>query len=681
MTFNTGNPIGSTDARDLSDNAENFDKALGTLDATWTDRLGVTRDSFEGRLAKGSFYRVGTFAAGYTLTNMRQTLEYSGHEYSWAGTFPKVVAAGATPATSGGIGAGAWVDRTDFTLRTELSLNNGAHLVGNSAFYTEDILNVDVTNIPDKAIITARTRNGAIAGGGVFEYLSGSTATVDNGIIFGPTNGTGRLVRLNQGVITPEMLGADNTGVADCSDIFYEAPCPLIINSGVFLINVSGTIYQRVSIGGNSEIIIASGATVNFAGGICINDNLPHITLTDTTSLVRCPHTSVDLGWFTNTSESFSWHAIINDLIGQAPVQGRQIHVPTGLRRYLSAPINLQGKNYIRIYGDNAGVRSNIEYEKSPPAGSGTSTIWPGGGSMFILDTALSYGIYQGPQTISNYRSSGVTVEGLTISGNKNRTVTQSGIYITGDNDGFSILNNTIINMSGYCIYAAAADTMRIKGNWCSESVRGLFMTGSKECSIIGNSFGGKPTGVTCDIQLSVRIAFVGNNVFPDGYTAVNLYNVRFSCFTGNVITGRFTGLVTLFLSYLNTFNDNVLRVPNDEVTDWTAGKSAWSTTNYDPKNRDIYYGVVYVFNASNDNTFIGNSISGYISGSNPVLVRIGGTCNRNTFSSCRTATGVTSTLKWAIESGATNNALIYCDVAGQINDAGTGTLKTYLNG
>lgn len=129
MTFNTGNPIGSTDARDLSDNAENFDKALGTLDATWTDRLGVTRDSFEGRLAKGSFYRVGTFAAGYTLTNMRQTLEYSGHEYSWAGTFPKVVAAGATPATSGGIGAGAWVDRTDVTLRGELSGNSGSGIV------------------------------------------------------------------------------------------------------------------------------------------------------------------------------------------------------------------------------------------------------------------------------------------------------------------------------------------------------------------------------------------------------------------------------------------------------------------------------------------------------------------------------------------------------------------------
>lgn len=141
-TFNTGNPIGSTDARDLSDNAENFDTALGTTESTWVDRFGVTRDSFEGGLAKGSFYRVGTFAAGYTLTNMRQTLEYGGHEYSWAGTFPKVVAASSTPATTGGIGAGAWVDRTDVTLRGELSANDGASLIGKESGGTvQDLIN------------------------------------------------------------------------------------------------------------------------------------------------------------------------------------------------------------------------------------------------------------------------------------------------------------------------------------------------------------------------------------------------------------------------------------------------------------------------------------------------------------------------------------------------------------
>ena len=48
MAFNTGNPVPSTDARDLYDNATNLDKATNGTDPTWTDRLGVTRKSWAG---------------------------------------------------------------------------------------------------------------------------------------------------------------------------------------------------------------------------------------------------------------------------------------------------------------------------------------------------------------------------------------------------------------------------------------------------------------------------------------------------------------------------------------------------------------------------------------------------------------------------------------------------------
>ena len=109
MTYNTGNPIGSTDARDRSDNSENLDLAVDSLSQTFVDRLGVTRDTLEGTYQKSAYYRVGTFDDGYTLTNNRQTLAYGNIEYSWSGSFPKIVDAGATPATSGGVGAGAWV--------------------------------------------------------------------------------------------------------------------------------------------------------------------------------------------------------------------------------------------------------------------------------------------------------------------------------------------------------------------------------------------------------------------------------------------------------------------------------------------------------------------------------------------------------------------------------------------
>jgi hypothetical protein len=50
-TYNTRNPLGSTDPRDLYDNAENYDIALNGKSNTWTDRFGIERYTWEGALA------------------------------------------------------------------------------------------------------------------------------------------------------------------------------------------------------------------------------------------------------------------------------------------------------------------------------------------------------------------------------------------------------------------------------------------------------------------------------------------------------------------------------------------------------------------------------------------------------------------------------------------------------
>lgn len=117
MAYNTGNSVPSTDAKDFIDNCENIDKAVNSFDATFKDRLGVTRSTWEG-IAQGlSFFNVGTFAVGFTLTNSRQTLTYDGHEYSWSGVFQTsgyVVAPGSTPTP---LGPGGWIDRSDIELR------------------------------------------------------------------------------------------------------------------------------------------------------------------------------------------------------------------------------------------------------------------------------------------------------------------------------------------------------------------------------------------------------------------------------------------------------------------------------------------------------------------------------------------------------------------------------------
>lgn len=259
MTFNTGKPIGSTDARDLSDNAENFDKALNSTAETWNDRLGVTRDTFEGALSKLSFYRAGTFAAGYTLTNMRQTLEYSGHEYSWAGTFPKVVAAGATPETSGGIAAGAWVDRTDLMLRNELALKDGEKLVG----MCEDLTSLRATEptFDGQTIKLKQHTAGTFKGGGVFRaLLAGGAYTDNNGTVI-KTSGSAVWLRVNADIINPLMFGAAGDGVSDDAAAL-NACFSNSLGQNVDLLGLTYNVASTVSFRGNKKREFKNGSIV-----------------------------------------------------------------------------------------------------------------------------------------------------------------------------------------------------------------------------------------------------------------------------------------------------------------------------------------------------------------------------------------------------------------------------------
>ena len=75
---------------------------------------------------------VGSFLLGATVTNTNDVVFYEtdGKYYGWGGTLPKTVSAGDTSESTGGISAGAWVDRTDIILRANLAATTGAGLVG-----------------------------------------------------------------------------------------------------------------------------------------------------------------------------------------------------------------------------------------------------------------------------------------------------------------------------------------------------------------------------------------------------------------------------------------------------------------------------------------------------------------------------------------------------------------------
>lgn len=99
MAYNTGNPLGSTDFRDLSDNAQNFDNLSNGSDEQYPDRFGVPRLSFAGMETRFSLAQsdraerfdtalmalgyvwIGDYAAGIEFTERNQYTVRAGSQY------------------------------------------------------------------------------------------------------------------------------------------------------------------------------------------------------------------------------------------------------------------------------------------------------------------------------------------------------------------------------------------------------------------------------------------------------------------------------------------------------------------------------------------------------------------------------------------------------------------------
>ncbi|MDF7650741.1 tail fiber domain-containing protein [Erwiniaceae bacterium L1_54_3] len=130
-TYNTGNPLGSAAAKDLYDNAQNLDSAVNGSEKTWIDRLGRSRRSMAGidydanqAMLKYGYITKKSFELGATLDTPNTVLQWesNGEYYRWDGdwTEPKVVPAGSTPESAGGIGTDKWLSVGDATLRSNL---------------------------------------------------------------------------------------------------------------------------------------------------------------------------------------------------------------------------------------------------------------------------------------------------------------------------------------------------------------------------------------------------------------------------------------------------------------------------------------------------------------------------------------------------------------------------------
>jgi hypothetical protein len=205
--YNTGNPVGSSDPRDLLDNAKNADYLENGTAETYRDRLGKPRKSragmekaFNDFLAASGYEFLGDYAAGIEVTAYNQIIRDAGQFWSAAsGTV--------LPYTTTGAGmneSGAFVARGDAVLRQDLATaasGKGAAIVtmedGTSVEVAVNSRVIKVSGIDDLTnqplvngfqYAVQGYYSGSIEGGGTFIFDSGRSKSDHNGIsVISPT--------------------------------------------------------------------------------------------------------------------------------------------------------------------------------------------------------------------------------------------------------------------------------------------------------------------------------------------------------------------------------------------------------------------------------------------------------------------------------------------------------------
>lgn len=280
MAYNTGNPSGSSDPRDLSDSAADIDTwATSTTTDTHTDRLGTARKTWRGMenefdadqtdraqrfdlfLANSGYQFIGDYAAGIDLTEYNQVVR------DVSGNLWRVSASTVLPYTTTGAGlpeGGAFIAIGDADLAQNLisdpSTGQGALLVRGSVIYVGTI--ADLQALPTSELMDGQQvqvkeyHAGTGVGGGVFYWDEASTISDNGGTVFTTTDTTvGRWVRNYIGKVDVTWFGARGDGQYNSSSAFQSAIDfgeAIYVPSGEFLLeNVE--IKPGTNITGNNQ--------------------------------------------------------------------------------------------------------------------------------------------------------------------------------------------------------------------------------------------------------------------------------------------------------------------------------------------------------------------------------------------------------------------------------------------
>ena len=288
MAYNTGNAIGSADARDLYDNAQNLDKAMNSTDATWVDRLGVVRPTLKGPESElnqkvADAEAAATQALGY-LNTMRAT------SYGPLAEDPTTDPL-ENPCTAGDeyfnttynllkrFDGSAW--RVPDINTTNLASGAGSSMVGHGGQTVEAALNERLPEIGNYAALRAYTgpvtglfvrgvANIFDGGFGPFRVDADDTTSLDNGgTIIVDALGR-RWKRIYSGGLNVKWFGAvgngatDDTAALGLAAAALQSGKSLDFDDGTYLISYLGDPYSSVY--GNVVIDIIGKSDISFIG-------------------------------------------------------------------------------------------------------------------------------------------------------------------------------------------------------------------------------------------------------------------------------------------------------------------------------------------------------------------------------------------------------------------------------
>jgi len=231
MTYQTNNPVGSVDVRDLYDNAEAFDNfSAGPLDA-YPDRFGVPRQSLQGIRNASQYAILGAYAAGLNFTAQNQVFSYLGEFYAPG---PAIT----LPYTTTGVGAaeianfrsvGDAVLRQDLANDTDIA--NGSAMIGRSAQVVSSITELRSllkTSASKGAFVTGYYAPGDGGGGHYYLDTADILSADDGGTIIVAADG-GRWKLAYHGNVSVLQFGAirggDTEAVADINREAFRKCC------------------------------------------------------------------------------------------------------------------------------------------------------------------------------------------------------------------------------------------------------------------------------------------------------------------------------------------------------------------------------------------------------------------------------------------------------------------------